>query len=88
MAQQERSTPPPEHTDRTGLRSALWLPIFDELADPTMVTRLAAEAEEAGWHGVFVWDHLRCGRRSGRWPTPGSRWQRSPPPPNTYGSAP
>ena len=24
-----------------------------------MVARLAAEAEEAGWHGVFVWDHLR-----------------------------
>ena len=20
--------------------------------------RLAAEAEEAGWHGFFVWDHL------------------------------
>jgi alkanesulfonate monooxygenase SsuD/methylene tetrahydromethanopterin reductase-like flavin-dependent oxidoreductase (luciferase family) len=22
-------------------------------------SRLAAEAEEAGWHGVFVWDHLQ-----------------------------
>jgi alkanesulfonate monooxygenase SsuD/methylene tetrahydromethanopterin reductase-like flavin-dependent oxidoreductase (luciferase family) len=43
----------------TKLRSALWLPIFDELADPAAVARLAAEAEEAGWHGVFVWDHLR-----------------------------
>ena len=42
-----------------GIRSALWLPIFDELADPVLVARLAAEAEEAGWHGVFVWDHLR-----------------------------
>lgn len=41
------------------LRSALWLPIFDELAEPAVVARLAAEAEEAGWHGVFVWDHLR-----------------------------
>ncbi|MGW4847959.1 LLM class flavin-dependent oxidoreductase [Nocardia brasiliensis] len=40
-------------------RSALWLPLFDELADPVAVARLAAEAEEAGWHGVFVWDHLR-----------------------------
>lgn len=38
--------------------SALWLPLFDELADPTVVARLAAEAEEAGWHGIFVWDHL------------------------------
>jgi alkanesulfonate monooxygenase SsuD/methylene tetrahydromethanopterin reductase-like flavin-dependent oxidoreductase (luciferase family) len=41
------------------LRSALWLPIFDELADPLVVARIAAEAEEAGWHGVFVWDHIR-----------------------------
>jgi alkanesulfonate monooxygenase SsuD/methylene tetrahydromethanopterin reductase-like flavin-dependent oxidoreductase (luciferase family) len=41
------------------MRSAIWLPIFDELADPGVVARLAAEAEEAGWDGVFVWDHLR-----------------------------
>jgi len=41
------------------LRSALWLPLFDELADPSVVAGLAAEAEEAGWHGVFVWDQLR-----------------------------
>ncbi|WP_433338019.1 LLM class flavin-dependent oxidoreductase [Spirillospora sp. CA-294931] len=41
------------------MRSALWLPIFDELADPVVVARLAAEAEEAGWDGLFVWDHLR-----------------------------
>jgi alkanesulfonate monooxygenase SsuD/methylene tetrahydromethanopterin reductase-like flavin-dependent oxidoreductase (luciferase family) len=41
------------------LRSALWLPLFDELADPRLVARLAAEAEAAGWDGVFVWDHLR-----------------------------
>jgi alkanesulfonate monooxygenase SsuD/methylene tetrahydromethanopterin reductase-like flavin-dependent oxidoreductase (luciferase family) len=40
------------------MRSALWLPLFDELADPAVVVRLAAEAEEAGWHGLFVWDHL------------------------------
>jgi alkanesulfonate monooxygenase SsuD/methylene tetrahydromethanopterin reductase-like flavin-dependent oxidoreductase (luciferase family) len=42
----------------TVLRSALWLPPFDELADPALIARLAAEAEEAGWHGLFVWDHL------------------------------
>ena len=40
------------------LRSALWLPLFDELADPRVVANLAAEAEEAGWDGCFVWDHL------------------------------
>jgi alkanesulfonate monooxygenase SsuD/methylene tetrahydromethanopterin reductase-like flavin-dependent oxidoreductase (luciferase family) len=41
------------------MRSGLFLPRFDALADPALVARLAAEAEEAGWHGVFVWDHLR-----------------------------
>ncbi|NGN62688.1 LLM class flavin-dependent oxidoreductase [Streptomyces sp. A7024] len=40
------------------LRSALWLPLFDELADPRVAARLAAEAEEAGWDGFFVWDQL------------------------------
>jgi alkanesulfonate monooxygenase SsuD/methylene tetrahydromethanopterin reductase-like flavin-dependent oxidoreductase (luciferase family) len=44
---------------RAGLRSALWLPLFDDLADPVVAARLAGEAEEAGWHGVFVWDHVR-----------------------------
>jgi alkanesulfonate monooxygenase SsuD/methylene tetrahydromethanopterin reductase-like flavin-dependent oxidoreductase (luciferase family) len=41
------------------MRHALFLPIFDALADPALVARLAAEAEEAGWDGAFVWDHLR-----------------------------
>lgn len=41
------------------LRAGLWLPIFDELADPKVVAGLAAEAEQSGWHGLFVWDHLR-----------------------------
>lgn len=37
---------------------ALWLPLFDELADPRIVAKLAADAESAGWDGVFVWDHV------------------------------
>jgi alkanesulfonate monooxygenase SsuD/methylene tetrahydromethanopterin reductase-like flavin-dependent oxidoreductase (luciferase family) len=41
------------------MRSGLFVPIFDELADPASVARLSAEAEQAGWHGVFVWDHVR-----------------------------
>jgi len=40
------------------VRHALYLPIFDELSDPVAVARLTAEAEAAGWDGVFVWDHL------------------------------
>jgi alkanesulfonate monooxygenase SsuD/methylene tetrahydromethanopterin reductase-like flavin-dependent oxidoreductase (luciferase family) len=41
------------------MRLGLYLPPFDVLADPALVARLAAEAEEAGWEGVFLWDHLR-----------------------------
>jgi alkanesulfonate monooxygenase SsuD/methylene tetrahydromethanopterin reductase-like flavin-dependent oxidoreductase (luciferase family) len=55
MASQGRAT--------AGLRSALWVPIFDELAEPVAVARLAAEAEGAGWHGFFAWDNLS-------WPAP------------------
>ena len=40
------------------MRSAVWVPLFDELADPLTVARLAAAAEEAGWDGMFVWDQL------------------------------
>ena len=46
-------------TFRSDMRSGLWFPLFEELADPRAVMNLAAEAEERGWHGVFVWDHVR-----------------------------
>jgi alkanesulfonate monooxygenase SsuD/methylene tetrahydromethanopterin reductase-like flavin-dependent oxidoreductase (luciferase family) len=45
-------------TTTTRLRSALWLPLFDDLADPRVVADLAAEAEAAGWDGCFVWDQV------------------------------
>ena len=41
------------------MRSGLFLPPFDALADPGVVARRAADAEEAGCHGVFVWDRVR-----------------------------
>lgn len=47
-----------ETSPTTRLRSALWLPLFDDLADPRQVAALAAQAEEAGWDGCFVWDQL------------------------------
>jgi alkanesulfonate monooxygenase SsuD/methylene tetrahydromethanopterin reductase-like flavin-dependent oxidoreductase (luciferase family) len=31
---------------------------FDELADPRVISKLAASAEERGWDGFFVWDHV------------------------------
>ncbi|HEU0101722.1 MAG TPA: LLM class flavin-dependent oxidoreductase [Mycobacteriales bacterium] len=40
------------------MRYAAFLPLFDELADPRVVARIATEAEQAGWDGVFVWDHI------------------------------
>jgi alkanesulfonate monooxygenase SsuD/methylene tetrahydromethanopterin reductase-like flavin-dependent oxidoreductase (luciferase family) len=51
----EAGTTQPEPAVRSGLS----LPLFDELSDPLAVARLAADAEAAGWHGFFVWDHLR-----------------------------
>ena len=49
------------------MRSGLFLPLFDQLADPALV-RLAGEAEEAGWHGVFVGPRALAGAgcRGGR----------------------
>jgi alkanesulfonate monooxygenase SsuD/methylene tetrahydromethanopterin reductase-like flavin-dependent oxidoreductase (luciferase family) len=40
------------------VKHGLFLPIFDELAEPRVVAEIAADAEEAGWDGVFVWDHI------------------------------
>jgi alkanesulfonate monooxygenase SsuD/methylene tetrahydromethanopterin reductase-like flavin-dependent oxidoreductase (luciferase family) len=40
------------------MRSGLFVPPFDALADPALVARLSAEAEEAGWDGVFLYDHV------------------------------
>jgi alkanesulfonate monooxygenase SsuD/methylene tetrahydromethanopterin reductase-like flavin-dependent oxidoreductase (luciferase family) len=40
------------------MKFAIWLPLFDELSDPLLIARLAAEAEEAGWDGFFLWDQL------------------------------
>jgi alkanesulfonate monooxygenase SsuD/methylene tetrahydromethanopterin reductase-like flavin-dependent oxidoreductase (luciferase family) len=36
----------------------VFLPIFDELADPATLARLAVRAEARGWDGVFLWDHV------------------------------
>jgi alkanesulfonate monooxygenase SsuD/methylene tetrahydromethanopterin reductase-like flavin-dependent oxidoreductase (luciferase family) len=40
------------------LKQAIDVPPFDELADPRVLTELAAAAEERGWDGFFVWDHI------------------------------
>ncbi|HVB71810.1 MAG TPA: LLM class flavin-dependent oxidoreductase [Acidimicrobiales bacterium] len=40
------------------MRYGLFLPPFDELADPHRLMDVAASAEAAGWDGMFLWDHL------------------------------
>lgn len=41
------------------MRYALNLPAFGELADVNALASLASDAEEAGWDGFFLWDHLQ-----------------------------
>jgi alkanesulfonate monooxygenase SsuD/methylene tetrahydromethanopterin reductase-like flavin-dependent oxidoreductase (luciferase family) len=40
------------------VRYGVFLPIFDELADPATLARLGARAEARGWDGMFLWDHV------------------------------
>ena len=40
------------------MRRGLFMPPFDELAEPALLAELAALAEDRGWEGVFVWDHV------------------------------
>jgi alkanesulfonate monooxygenase SsuD/methylene tetrahydromethanopterin reductase-like flavin-dependent oxidoreductase (luciferase family) len=42
----------------TRVKSGIYLPPFGELADPGRVASLAAAAEDSGWDGFFVWDHM------------------------------
>lgn len=41
------------------MRHAVFFPAFDGAADPRVCAELAAAAEEHGWDGVFLWDHLQ-----------------------------
>ena len=44
------------HDDR--VKTALSLPPFGQLADPRLLVEIAVAAEEAGFNGVFLWDHV------------------------------
>jgi alkanesulfonate monooxygenase SsuD/methylene tetrahydromethanopterin reductase-like flavin-dependent oxidoreductase (luciferase family) len=46
------------------MKSGIFLPPFAELADARRVADLAAAAEQAGWDGFFVWDHMLAGGRA------------------------
>jgi alkanesulfonate monooxygenase SsuD/methylene tetrahydromethanopterin reductase-like flavin-dependent oxidoreductase (luciferase family) len=38
---------------------------FRELADPRVLAELAIAAEERGWDGFFIWDHIGTVHRLG-----------------------
>jgi alkanesulfonate monooxygenase SsuD/methylene tetrahydromethanopterin reductase-like flavin-dependent oxidoreductase (luciferase family) len=40
------------------MRYGIYVPNFGAFADPRTLAQLAREAEEAGWEGFFLWDHL------------------------------
>jgi alkanesulfonate monooxygenase SsuD/methylene tetrahydromethanopterin reductase-like flavin-dependent oxidoreductase (luciferase family) len=40
------------------LRHGVHVPNLREYGDPEVLVRLAVEAEQAGWDGFFVWDHM------------------------------
>ncbi len=40
-------------------RHGVFIAPFDDLYDPRLLVRLAVEAEEQGWDGIFLWDHIR-----------------------------
>ena len=40
------------------MKYGIFLPPFDDLADPRRVAGLAADAEQAGWDGFYLWDHM------------------------------
>jgi alkanesulfonate monooxygenase SsuD/methylene tetrahydromethanopterin reductase-like flavin-dependent oxidoreductase (luciferase family) len=44
--------------EMVAMNYSLSLPNFGDWQDPRIVADLAREAEAAGWHGVFTWDHL------------------------------
>src|SRR4029078_4609032 len=40
------------------MRWGLSISLSGDLADPRLIADVALAAEQAGWDGVFVWDHL------------------------------
>jgi alkanesulfonate monooxygenase SsuD/methylene tetrahydromethanopterin reductase-like flavin-dependent oxidoreductase (luciferase family) len=40
-------------------KRGIFVPPFDELVDPRTVADLAGRAEQRGWDGFFLWDHIR-----------------------------
>ena len=46
------------------MKRGIFVAPFGELFDPRVLARLAASAEEAGWDGFFLWDHIQYSPRT------------------------
>ena len=52
------------------MQFAINTPNFDWYSDPRLIAELAHEAEDSGWDGFFLWDHIGAA-----WPAPiGDPW--------------
>lgn len=40
------------------MQFGLSIPPFGDFADPRTLAQLASDAEQAGWEGFFIWDHI------------------------------
>jgi alkanesulfonate monooxygenase SsuD/methylene tetrahydromethanopterin reductase-like flavin-dependent oxidoreductase (luciferase family) len=50
----------------SALRCAVGLPNVGDYGDPSLLVDLAKRAEDSGWDGVFIWDHVAYRQRG--WP--------------------
>jgi alkanesulfonate monooxygenase SsuD/methylene tetrahydromethanopterin reductase-like flavin-dependent oxidoreductase (luciferase family) len=41
------------------VKRGIFLAPFDEVVEPTALAELATSAEERGWDGFFLWDHIK-----------------------------
>ncbi|MFW2381138.1 MAG: LLM class flavin-dependent oxidoreductase, partial [Acidimicrobiales bacterium] len=44
--------------ETVGMRHALTIPPYGDLADPSALVELSVVSEQAGWDAVFLWDHV------------------------------
>jgi probable F420-dependent oxidoreductase len=40
------------------MKHAIYMPPGDDFSDPRTLAELAKDAEQAGWDGFFIWDHM------------------------------
>jgi alkanesulfonate monooxygenase SsuD/methylene tetrahydromethanopterin reductase-like flavin-dependent oxidoreductase (luciferase family) len=56
------------------MRFSINLPNFGDFADPRAVATVALAAEQAGWDGLFVWDHVVHDKQTRRGQPFGDPW--------------